>query len=131
MGIIQHQHETQASSELKEIHLEEKLKSIRGVVSGVMGCILNICKKFAECVYGGVMGQAPAKQTNERRDNLATTGCSSDPVTGLAAWVLSSEGMCSLCSHSQPCTLHQLTVLGCLSGVRTGPHLTMADVSGQ
>ena len=78
MGIIQHQHETQASSELKEIHLEEKLKSIRGVVSGVMGCILNICKKFAECVYGGVMGQAPAKQTNERRDNLATTSCSSD-----------------------------------------------------
>ena len=40
----------QASSELKEIHFEEKLKSIRGIVSGVMGCILNICKKFAECV---------------------------------------------------------------------------------
>ena len=85
MGIIQHQHETQASSELKEIHFEEKLKSIRGIVSGVMGCILNICKKFAECVYGGVMGQAPAQQTNGRRDNLATTA---PQVTQLLAWLL-------------------------------------------
>ena len=49
-----------------------------------MGCILNICKKFAECEYGGVMDQESAKQTNVRRDNLATTSCSSDPVTGLA-----------------------------------------------
>ena len=50
-----------------------------------MGCILNICKKFAECVYGGEMVQAPVKKTNERGDNLATTSSSSDPVTGLAA----------------------------------------------
>ena len=100
MGIIQHQHETQASSELKEIHLEEKLKSIRGVVSGVMGCILNICKKFAECVYGGVMGQAPASREAVRSQNLATASCSSDPVTGLAAWA--AEMGCSHYPQSLP-----------------------------
>ena len=58
-----------------------------------MGCILNICKKFAECVYGGEMDQAPAKKTNERGDNLATTSSSSDPVTGLAAWAAMGDGM--------------------------------------
>ena len=81
-----------------------------------MGCILNICKKFAECEYAGVMDQAPAKQTNERGDNLATTSFSSDPVTGLAAWAAMRWDVVTISVTPGP-SLPQLTALGCLSQV--------------
>ena len=75
-----------------------------------MGCILDICKKYPECVWGGVMAsrsrcQAACRQ-HTRWEKWASWG---DPVTGILRW----DVAISVTPHTS--TRHQVTVHGCLS----------------